>query len=97
MNVKEKICTSVYSIDIFRGYGIIITEMKNTVREKRKSKGLTQKELGRLAGVSQTTISHIESGNYIPMIDTVLKIAAVLGVAVDELFTLSDPPKKYDR
>lgn len=79
------------------GQETLITEMKNTVREKRKSKGLTQKELWRLAGVSQTTISHIESGNYILMIDTVLKIAAVLGVTVDELFTPSDPPKKYDR
>lgn len=69
--------------------------MKNRVREKRIEKGLTQKELGRLAGISQTTISHIEIGNYIPMVDTALKIAAVLGVAAEELFILPDLPEKY--
>lgn len=69
--------------------------MKNQLKEKRKKAGLSQYQLSRLAGISQATISHIEIGNYIPMVDTALKIAAVLGVAVEELFILPDLPEKY--
>ena len=69
--------------------------MKNKVKEKRIEKGLTQKELGTLAGVSQTTISHIECESFIPAVDTALKVAAVLGATVEELFILRDRPEKY--
>lgn len=72
--------------------------MKNLLKEKRKKAGLSQYQLSRLAGISQATISHIERGMFIPTIDTAYRVAAVLGVRVDDIFA-PDPgelPKTYD-
>lgn len=71
--------------------------MNNKLKAYRIRCGLSQRKLGRLAGVSQSTISHIESDYYVPAVDTALKIAAVLGVTVEELFILSrtEKPEVY--
>ncbi len=45
----------------------------------RKSKGLTQKELANRLLLNQTTISKWESGKAAPTLDTVTKIAEILG------------------
>ena len=56
------------------------------IRELRKRRGMTQTELARRAGVKQGVISYIESGKTKhPRIDTLIAIAAVLGVSVEEL------------
>ncbi|WP_207757902.1 helix-turn-helix domain-containing protein [Clostridium botulinum] len=46
----------------------------------RKEKRLTQKELSRLSGVSQSTISEIENGAVSPRLLTVSKLAAALQI-----------------
>jgi len=38
--------------------------MKNTVRQLRESRGLSQRRLGELLGVSRQTINSIETGRY---------------------------------
>ena len=51
----------------------------------RKRKGLTLSELAKLAGVSKSTLSEIESGNVNPTISTLWAIARALGVSFGEL------------
>lgn len=57
---------------------------------------LTQSQLARLAGVSQATISHIEHEQYVPALDTALRIAAALHTPVEKLFIL-EPHELHPR
>ena len=57
-----------------------------TIRKYRQEKKMSQEALARAADLSLPTIVKIESGETPnPSIDTVKKIAAALGVSVDEL------------
>lgn len=51
----------------------------------RKNQGMSQEELGRVAGVSQSDISRIERG-WVPPEDLQERVASVLGVSRDVLF-----------
>jgi len=57
------------------------------LRENRK---LTQKELAKLADVSQATIAHIEKSTKDPSVETLRKLAAALDTHVATLFSTSD-------
>ena len=57
-----------------------------TIRKYRQEKEMSQEALARAADLSLPTIVKIESGETPnPSIDTVKKIAVVLGVSVDNL------------
>jgi putative transcriptional regulator len=56
------------------------------VREHRERVGLSQEALAREVGVSRQTIVNVERGLNEPKVFTALAIAAVLGIAVGELF-----------
>lgn len=62
--------------------------MKNNLRVERAIKDITQEELAIKIGVSRQTINSIESGKYVPSTLLALKIARVLGKAVEEIFIL---------
>ena len=47
--------------------------------DARNERGLSQRELEQLSGVSQPVIARMESGAIIPKLDTVMKILAALG------------------
>lgn len=47
-----------------------------------------QSALGHAAGVSRSTVSNIERGLYEPSVSVALRLAAVLGCTVEELFQL---------
>lgn len=47
----------------------------------RTEKDLSQQALGDMAGVDRKTINRIENGHFSPSIDTMVRIAAVLGVS----------------
>lgn len=51
----------------------------------REQKGLSQKEVSEKIGVAKSTYSLYESGNREPNVQTIKKIADVLGVSADEL------------
>lgn len=55
------------------------------VKKARKSKGLTQQELGERMGVTQATVNQYESGKRNPKLDTLNRIANALGVNVGVL------------
>lgn len=53
-----------------------------TIRERR---GLTQVALGQRAGMAPASISHFETGQRVPSLDSLVKLADALDVSVDEL------------
>lgn len=55
------------------------------VYELRREKGLSHKELGALIGVSNKAVSKWETGASAPKTETIIKLAAVLGVTAEEL------------
>ncbi len=58
----------------------------NKIKEFRKQKRLTQKELGDLIGVKHNTVSGYEKGSSSPEQDTLFKLAKVFGVSIDTFF-----------
>jgi transcriptional regulator with XRE-family HTH domain len=56
------------------------------VERLREQRGLTQEQLGWAAGLHQTAVARIESGERRPTLDTVFKIAQGLEVPPAELF-----------
>jgi len=57
------------------------------LREARKAAGLTQEALADMAGVSQPTISQLESGDACnPTLGILERVAAALGCPVRDLF-----------
>ncbi len=55
-----------------------IYEIKEEIIRLRTEKGLTQKELADLIGSKQSAISRLESGNYNPSVQFLIKLANVL-------------------
>ena len=55
------------------------------LKEFRLSKGITQEELAEKLSVGQNTISQWETGERIPRVPTVLKLAEVLDCSVGDL------------
>lgn len=45
----------------------------------RQEKGISQKRLGELSGVSQPVIARMETGKTSPQLDTIMKVLAPLG------------------
>lgn len=62
----------------------------NRLKEHRAGLGVNQAELGRMAGVSRQTISLIERGDYSPSVSLALKLAAICGTTVEDIFTYED-------
>ncbi len=60
--------------------------MKLKIRELREEKALTQKELAVLIGNVQRNISNWENGSNEPDCESIVKLADVFGVSLDELF-----------
>lgn len=56
------------------------------IKELRKNKGLTQKELATLVNMGDTTIANYEKGFRTPKKNTLFKLANALSVTIDELF-----------
>ena len=61
--------------------------LKNCLKEYRARINVNQTEMGRLVGVSRQTISQIERGDYSPSVTLALKIAKVLNVSVEDIFS----------
>jgi len=59
--------------------------MENNIKVIRERKGLEQKELAQLVGISYWWMNHVENGKKRPSIRTIAKIAKVLDVSIEEL------------
>ena len=51
----------------------------------RKQQGLTQEQLGEKLGVTNKTVSRWETGKYMPDLDKLQDLSAILGISVNEL------------
>ena len=64
--------------------------LNNRLKEYRAKINVNQTEMGRLVGVSRQTISQIERGDYSPSVTLALKIAKVLKVRVEDIFSYEE-------
>ena len=63
------------------------------IERARITKGLTQKQLAKKIGSTQTVISRLESGSKLPSIEFLGRLVAVLGYRL--IFTFGDEPNLY--
>ncbi len=63
------------------------------LKRLRRSKGLTQQELANHSGVSQYTITEVETGRREPRPSTLRKLAKALDVEVADFFREPEAPK----
>lgn len=62
----------------------------NKIRELRKEKKLTMKQLGAIFSLSESTISLYENGKHYPDMETMQKFADFFNVSVDYLLGRED-------
>lgn len=69
------------------------------IRSARKELKLQQAELAYMAGLTTSHMSHIENGQTKPSLPTIVKIANVLSVSVDELLcdSMEQTKRVYDK
>ena len=65
----------------------------NKIKEYRKLKGLTQKELAKTVGMGDTTIANYEKGLRTPKKNTMFALAKAFNIPIDDLF----PPIKKSK
>ena len=64
--------------------------MKNNIRVERAIKRMTQQQLAEKTGVTRQTINAIEAGKYVTSTVLSLKISAVFGKKLEEVFQLEE-------
>lgn len=64
------------------------------LREARESKGLTQKELAELLGISAATLSKYENDTQAPSADTLGNMSVILGISMNKLTMGFDDPMR---
>lgn len=62
--------------------------MKNNLKELREANALTQEGLAKLVFVSRQTIISIEKEYYVPTTPLALRLAEILKIKVEDIFTL---------
>ena len=67
-----------------------MSALKNRLKDVRAELGLTQAELAVRVLVSRKTINTVENEVFVPSTTLALKLAAVLGRRVEDIFYLSD-------
>jgi putative transcriptional regulator len=69
-------------------------EIENNVRHFRKTRGMSQQELGEKAGISRQSILAIEKKRFMPTIKTAILLAEAMHCSVDELFWIKPVGKR---
>lgn len=59
--------------------------LADRLRQLRKERGLSQKELARRAQIANTTLCDIEAGRMEPSVRTLIRLARALGVDLNSL------------
>ena len=67
-----------------------MNKLAERLKQTRKVKGLSQKEMAKLINVSQSTIAKWESGTREPSLDDLILLANLLGESTDFLLGRSD-------
>lgn len=67
--------------------------MRRTLEQLRKAAGLTHEDMAKRLGITRQYYGMIERGARTPTLDLALRIAELLGVSVEELFSETDSNK----
>jgi len=65
--------------------------LRNTLRDLRAARSMTQQELADQIGVTRQTVIAIELDKYSPSLETAFRIARVFSVPLEQVFQY-DPP-----
>lgn len=60
-------------------------ELKDIIYQKRKEKNMTQEELAEKLNVARQTVSKWETGETVPDVDSLKKLAILLEFSIDEV------------
>ncbi len=60
-----------------------LNDFSTNLQSLRELRGLTQAELGKRAGIAAASISHFETGQRAPSLESLVKLADALDVSVD--------------
>lgn len=75
--------------------GIYYDRIGGNVRKIRMEKGLTQEKLAEKTELSLTVIQKVETGQSGSRLETLIRIAFVLGVSLDVLMDTEERDEKY--
>ena len=64
------------------------------IQSLREARGQTQQQIAKVAGIPRATWANLESGSANPTLAVLLKVAAALGVRLEELI---EPPRRMGR
>jgi len=71
--------------------------LQNSIRQVRKTKGLTQQQLASLVYVTSRTIIALEKGEYNPSLLLAYRLSLALEVPMEELFRLKENKEQEDK
>jgi len=67
--------------------------IRNTIRDLRGARSMTQQELADLIGVTRQTVNAIEGDKYSPSLEVAFRIAHVFGVPLEAVFQYEAPKR----
>jgi putative transcriptional regulator len=68
--------------------------LRNTIRELRAVRSMTQQELADLISVTRQTVIAIERDKYSPSLEVAFRIAYVFGVPLEQVFQYEAPSSR---
>ena len=68
--------------------------LRNTIRELRAVRSMTQQELADLISVTRQTVIAIERDKYSPSLEVAFRIACVFGVPLEQVFQYEAPSSR---
>lgn len=68
--------------------------LRNTIRELRATRSMTQQELADLISVTRQTVIAIERDKYSPSLEVAFRIACVFGVPLEQVFQYEAPSSR---
>ena len=69
------------------------SRIRNTIRELRGARSMTQQELADRIDVTRQTVNAIEGDKYSPSLEVAFRIAHVFGVPLEEVFQYDHSPR----
>jgi len=72
----------------------VSSRIRNTIRELRAARSMTQQELADLIYVTRQTVVAIEGDKYSPSLEVAFRVAHVFGVPLEQVFQYQVPTKR---
>ena len=69
------------------------SRIRNTIRELRAGRSMTQQELADLIDMTRQTVNAIEGDKYSPSLEVAFRIAHVFGVPLEVVFQYEAPTR----